>query len=147
MDRTAALDHLTDEYRELAVDAKFSEQQTTDAYNKAIDMSLRWLKVEENDLSSAVVEQVDVLKYLALLNYYALRRFQRILAIKFDVKLPGPVEAQRSQAFRMVESLLKDAKAELAVQGVDIDGTQNVMQVVRFNLDFLEPSSPGGEFS
>ncbi len=43
MDRTSANAYLTEEYRELATDAKFTTQQTTDAYSTAIDMGLRQL--------------------------------------------------------------------------------------------------------
>ncbi|GCE49195.1 hypothetical protein EI42_06002 [Thermosporothrix hazakensis] len=148
MDRTAALSFLQQEYRELAIEAKFTPEQTADAYSTAIDMSLRHLGVAEQDLPTASVAQADTLKFIALLNYYALKRFSRLLAIRFDVELPGPVKASRSQAFDRVQMLLKDAEAELAGLDIQVGGqTTQGFQLGRLQLDFLEPGlASGSEF-
>lgn len=147
MDRTAALNTLTEKYRELAVDAKFTSQQTTDAYNAAIDMSLRYLQFQEADLATADVAQADILKYLALLDYFALERFSTLLSIKFDVKAgQGAIDAARSQAFDRVTTLLARAENKLSSLGIDIGGNGQGMQIGRLNLDFLEPSMSGSEF-
>lgn len=146
MDRTAALARLTQIYRELATDAEFTSQQTTDAYGEAIDMSLRYLGFDESELASATVKQSDLLKYLALAEYFALERFSTLHAIRYDVGLPGPVNVKRSQAFDRITVLLSRAEQKLSSLGIEIGGNGDSMQVGSFNLDFLEPSNAGGEF-
>jgi hypothetical protein len=146
MDRTAATTYLTQQYRELTADAKFDTQQTDDAYSNAIDMSLRYLGTDETDLATADVEQANVLKYLALLDYFALERFNTLLSVRFDVSFPGPVSAKRSQAFQQVGALLSRAENKLAALGIVIGASGDSVQFGFINLDFLEPSPAGGEF-
>lgn len=147
MNRTAAMSFLTEQYRELSVDAKFTPQQTTDAYNSAIDMSLRYLSVDEANLATADVEQSKIITYIALLGYFALKRFSILLSIRFDVQLPGPMEAKRQGAFSSVMKLLQIAETELVNLGISIGaGSANAMQVGWFTLDYLEPGCSGGEF-
>jgi hypothetical protein len=141
VDRTAATTYLTQQFRELATDAKFTTQQTSDAYDNAIDMSLRYLGTAESDLSTADIVQSAVLKYLALLDYFALERFSTLLSIRFDVSFPGPVSAKRSQEFSQVGALLNRAENKLASLGIDIGANGQAMQAGYFNLDFLEPST------
>ena len=133
--------YLTQQYRELAADAKFDTQQTSDAYDNAIDMALRYLNFAESDLATADVQQSDTLKYLALLDYFALERFSVLLAARFDVSFPGPVSAKRSQEFSQVGALLNRAENKLSSLGINIGANGNAMQVGFFNLDFLEPST------
>lgn len=137
MTRSEALTYLTTEYQELAAEAKFTGQQLTDAYNLAMDMALRQLGIQESDLATADVDQAHVLGYLALLGYYALRRFERLLAVRVDVNIAGSLQAARSQAAKQVKLLLDDAKAECMAQGYAVGGTQAIV-AGRFNLDFLE---------
>ncbi|HEX3642873.1 MAG TPA: hypothetical protein VHV10_16430 [Ktedonobacteraceae bacterium] len=140
MDRTAANALLNQQYRELTVDAKFTSQNITDAYSAAIDMSLRQLGYQESDLATADVIQSNVLKYIALLNYYALKRFSTLLSIKFDVKAgSGAVEAARSQAFKMVATLMEQAAEELTQYGIFVGSSQG-FQIGTMTLDFQEPS-------
>lgn len=147
MDRASALAYLTSQYAELATYAKFTSGQVTAAYNVALDMSLRYLDYAEADLASADVTQANTLKYLALLEYFALDRFSKLLSIQFDVTLPGPVQAARSQAFKNVMTLKAQAEMKLSQLGIDIGGNGQTMQMGRLNLDFLEPSwTSGREF-
>ena len=140
MNRTAASTYLTTEYAELATDSKFTSDQLTAAYNTATDMSLRWLGYQETDLATADVMQADVLKYLALLNYFALKRFQRLLSIRVDVKFgKQEMDATRSQAFNAVSKLLAEAEEELEGLGISI---KNNFEFGRVTLDFQEPSLP-----
>ena len=146
MNRTDASAYLTEEYRELATDAKFSDDQTTAAYNTAIDMSLRQLGFAEADLASADTVQADTLKYLALLNYYALVRFSRLLSIRFDVKAGnGAIEASRSQAFKAVSELMEQAAMDLQQYGISVGGSGS-FTLGRMTLDFLEPSNAASDF-
>jgi hypothetical protein len=146
MNRLAASAYLSECYAELLNDAKFSTQQTTDALNGAIDMSLRQLGFDESVLASADVGQADTLAYLALLNYYALKRFATLLAIRFDVNISGAVSAQRSQAFDRVRILMEEAAIEVQRLGFDVGGTTTGFELGRLTLDFLEPST-GNEFA
>jgi hypothetical protein len=136
MDRSAALTYLTQNFRELATEVQFTDEQRSDAYSAAMDMSLRDLGYAESDLSAADVEQANVRKYLALLDYYALKRFSRVLSTRVAVSLPGPVSKQANQAFAQVQALLAQAKQELADLGVDIGGTAS-FKFGRLNLGFL----------
>lgn len=140
MNRADATSLLSQQYRELSVDAKFTSQQITDAYSAAIDMSLRQLGTQESDLPTTDVQQTSVLKYIALLNYYALKRFSTLLSVKFDVKAgSGAVEAARSQAFRAVGTLMEQAAAELTQYGIFVGSAQG-FQIGAMTLDFQEPS-------
>lgn len=144
MNRSAATTWLTERYRELAVYAEFTTQQTTDAYNGAVDMSLRQMSVPESSLASYDVAQADVMKYLALLAYYALDRFSILLAIQFDVKAgQGAIEAARSQAFDRVAALKAMAAADLTKYGIGVGGVES-MGMGYINLDYLEAASSSG---
>jgi hypothetical protein len=144
VDRASALAYLTSEFAELATDAKFSSTQTSTAYNTAIENSLRKLGVVEEDLATADVVQADIQKYLKLLEYFALKRFSRVLSIRFDAEVgQKAVVATRSQAFKMVEQLIEEARSELAVLGIVVGGDNNIFEMGRINLDFLEPSKLG----
>lgn len=141
MNRTSAIVYLTEKYRELSAEAKFTTQQITDAYNGSIDMSLRQLGYEESALATADVAQSDVLKYIACLNYYALDRFVTLFALRFDVKAgSGAIDAQRSQISNHVVALRNLAAKELAQYGIIVGGA-NSFQMGRLTLDFLEPST------
>jgi hypothetical protein len=143
LDRDKAMSYLTSEFAELAVDAEFTSTQTSTAYETAIDNSLRELGFVEEDLPDADVVQADVRKYLKLLEYFALKRFARLLSIRFDAKVgSGAVDASRSQAFNMVTQLLEEVRSELAVLGVIVGGDSNSFEMVNVNLDFLAHCSP-----
>lgn len=144
MDRVSAMAYLSTEFAELATDAKFSSGQTSTAYSTAIDNSLRKLGVVEEDLATADVVQADIQKYLKLLEYFALKRFERLLAVRFDAEVgQKAVVASRSQAFKMVQQLVEEARSELAVLGVVVGGDNKTFEMGRINLDFLEPSKLG----
>ena len=138
MNRLVAMQYLTTEYQELAADAGFTDQQTRDCYNLAIDMSLRQLGYQESDLPTVDVPQASVLGYLALLAYYTLRRFSRLLALRVTVNIAGNLQAFRNQAAMQVKALLDDAKAECIARDFTIDVP--ALESGRFTLDFLEPS-------
>jgi hypothetical protein len=141
MNRASATSYLTEKYRELAAEAKFTAQQITDAYNGALDMSLRQLGYEESALATADVIQSNVLKYIACLNYYALDRFVTLFALRFDVKAgSGAIDAQRSQISNHTVALRNLAAKELTQYGIVVGGAQS-FQMGRLTLDFLEPST------
>jgi hypothetical protein len=141
MDRTAATTWLTSEFAELATDAGLSGDQLTTAYSNVVDMALRQLGVAETDLATYSTTQDQVQSFLALLNYYALKRYARLFSMRVAVALPGPTSAQRNQAFQQVNALLNAAEADLVKLGVDLGSS--TWQMGRVNLDFLEPGSQG----
>jgi len=144
VDRTTATNYLSNEYAELATDAKFTTQQTSTAYSTALDMALRFLGYQESDLATADV-QAPILSYIALMNYFTLKRFSRLLSIRFDVEITGALKASRSQAFAQVEKLLIDAEMECINLGFQVGGISS-FQMGRITLDFMEPDSLGGTF-
>ncbi|HEX3643883.1 MAG TPA: hypothetical protein VHV10_21545 [Ktedonobacteraceae bacterium] len=139
--RADANAYLVEEYRELATEAEFTSDQTTSAYSVAMDMSLRQLGFAEAALSTADVLQADVLKYLALLNYYALNRFSKLLSIRVDTAAGNnAINTKDSQAFDQVTKLQARAAQEVASYGIDVGGI-GAYRMGRINLDFLEPST------
>ncbi len=144
MQRATAITNLTNEYSDLATDAKFTSDQLTTAYNFAVDMSLRQLGVTEDLLASFDVPQAQIRGYLALLNYYALKRFTRLLAVRFDVTVPQALVALRSQAYTHVMAQMEEAENECIKLGYDVGGRNTGFQMGRIELDFLEPDYPYG---
>jgi chemotaxis response regulator CheB len=139
--RADASAYLVEEYRDLADEAEFTTDQTTSAYSVAMDMSLRQLGVAEAALSTADVAQADVLKYLALLNYYALNRFAKLLSIRVDTAAGNnAINTKDSQAFDQVTKLQTRAASELTFYGISVGGMQ-AYGMGRINLDILEPST------
>jgi hypothetical protein len=139
--RTDASAYLTEEYRELADEAGFTTDQTNSAYSVATDMALRQLGYEETALSTADVPQADVLKYLALLNYYALNRFLKIFAKERDTAAgSGAINIKDSQMFDQVSKLMGLAAQEVAAYNISVGGAQSY-GMGYINLDFLAPST------
>lgn len=142
MDRNTALSYLTSEFTELACDAQFSDDQKSAAYTTAIDMALRQLGVAETALPTYDVPQAQVMAYLVLLRYHALRRYASAFSMRVQVSVPGPASALRQQSFQQVNTLLQQAQQDLIALGVDL-GNANSFQIGRLNLDFEEPSVTG----
>lgn len=139
MDRTSAFSYLTTEFTELATDAKFDANATANAYNTAIDNSLRKLGFAEEDLQTADVTQADIQKFIKLLEYFSLKRFSRLLSLRFDVEAGNKaIVATRSQAFQHVERLVQEAIGELAILGIIVGGS-SFFEMGRIELDFNEP--------
>ena len=136
MDRVAAVALLSSEYQELVAETKLTTEQTSSAYNNAVDMALRQLGYAETDLATAAPSQS--IPYIALLNYYALKRFVRLLSPRFDVNIAGSLQASRSQAFSHVRGLLEDAETECINLGFTLGGKIG-FQMGRVELDFNEP--------
>jgi hypothetical protein len=146
MDRVAATLFLTTEYAEMAASAKFTTDQITTAYSTAIDMTLRQLGTQETDLATSVVAQSQIKGFIALLNYYALKRFVRLFSLQFDVNIGNnTVFAYRSQIFKAMQQLLEDAEQECLKLGFDVGGGPS-FQMGYLNLDFNEPGWQGGEY-
>lgn len=138
MNRSEAMDYLTDAHLEIATEAGFDENRTLIAYKTVIDHALRLLDYTEGELSSADTTSAETPAYLAALDYYALSRFARVFAIRTDTSVSGALSVSQSQAFTQVSQLVEDARQRLVSLGVDPAGES--MQIGRINLDFLEPA-------
>ncbi len=97
MNRAAALDYLQGEFAEIAVETGLEQSPLLKAYNTAIDQSLRGLGYVESDIGTADTTSAQVTGYLALLDFYALTRFNRIFALRMNVNISGSVQAEQSQ--------------------------------------------------
>jgi len=140
VNRAAALDYLQGEFAEIAVETGLEQSPLLKAYNTAIDQSLRGLGYVESDIGTADTSDTQVTGYLALLDFYALTRFNRIFALRMNVTISGSVQAEQSQMFRQVNRLLDTAEKRLESLGLS-QKEQVVMG--RVTLDFLEPGWAG----
>jgi hypothetical protein len=133
--------YLQSEFADLALDAKFDANATATAYSTAIDNALRKLSFAETDLPTADVPQASIQPYIKLLEFYTLKRFSRLLSLRFDVEAGNKaVVATRSQAFQHVERLVQEAVGELAILGIIVGGS-NFFEMGRIELDFNEPKT------
>jgi hypothetical protein len=140
MDRTAATAFLTEYYRELTGDVKFTEEQTQAAYDGIIDNALLYLGYDASVWATADVPQADLIKYRLLLTYFALKRFITIYATRFDVTIEGALGAKRSQAYDRLKDMLAGIEAELAGLGISVGNSTPGYSMGYINLDFLTPS-------
>jgi hypothetical protein len=141
VDRPTATNYLSEEYQDLAIETGWAAGTITAAYNVVLDQSLRQLGYAETDLPTANVDQVNVIAYMALLDYYALYRYAKFFAIRTDVVVQGALSTKGSQTMVAVQHLLDKAEKRLIQLGF---GPVQQMQAGRYNLDFLEPGP--GEF-
>jgi hypothetical protein len=140
MNRTTALTLLQSDYAELATESQLNTNDLTTAYETAIDMSLRQLGYTEDLLPIVDVPQGQIVSYIALLNYYALKRFARAFAVRVNLTIGGQLSAQRSQAATQVKALLDDAEKEVVALGFAVGADAAPFGIGRLTLDFLEPN-------
>lgn len=137
MNRQKALEYLTNNFEELALEANFSASLRLYAYDLAIDQSLRALGFSEDQIATAdVTASSDITAYYALLDYFALLRYSTAFSTRIDVSVSGAINASQSQVYSHVRSML--GKAEDRLTGLGISTVEQVISG-RFNLDFLEP--------
>lgn len=145
MDRNAALDYVANEYKKPADDLGILQTDTSAGWKSVIDAAFLSIGTEYTGLQTATFSDTadtafgDPLPvvFIALLNYYAIRRLLRAASTRVDITTGQPIEgAVRSQLFKQLKALLDDAQAELIQYGFG-----NVPQIIagRLNLDFLEP--------
>lgn len=142
MNRVEALAYLDEEYRELAVESEMVEGDRLRAYHAVIDQSLRHLDFDEADIPTATVDASDTIVFLALLDYFVLRRYTRIFSLRINVSVGGAITAAQSMTFAQVKQLCDEAMRKLSDLGISFPISP--IQVGRFNIDILEPTL--GEF-
>jgi len=148
MNRVAATGYLTAEYEAQATDSQMDDTRLAAAYSAVIDSALRKLGIAEAAIATADVGEEDSPAYMALLDYYALRRFARLYATRVNVSVGGALSTNRAQAFDQTKKLADEAAALCAALGYPVDaaGTNAEMSLGFLNLDFLEPESEISEF-
>lgn len=112
------------------------------SYADDIAQALRRLGVSEADLATAVIADADRGAFLALAEYYALRRFARMLVAKANVSIDGLGSAQYAQMFDNVKELMGEAAASAAGLGYPVDAVP-AWGLGSINLDFIEPEVTG----
>ncbi len=84
---------------------------------------------------TAVVAESQEGEFIALLEYYALKRFAKLLAQNINISKTG-ISISAQQAFANVQKLLEMALAEIKRYGY---GGSGGFGLARIGLDFLEP--------
>lgn len=139
--RAQAAAHLQTQFATLATEiGQATTGEAATGYGPDIDQALRKLGVAEADLAAATVADADVGPYLALAEYYALRRFAGRLATKVDLPNTFAREGDRRTVFDNVRALLKLAKETVEDYGYSV-GVVPSWDVLRLNLDFIEPET------
>lgn len=138
MNRAAALAYLGEQFGTLATELGMTATDDTAGYKAPIDTALRVVGTAEADLATAVIAD-DVARYLAALDYAALQHLWRKAAARVDISVGDPaVDKKRSQVFKQIGEMLKDARRAAEDAGV-LTGT-STWTLGRFTLDFLEPA-------
>lgn len=136
MDRTDAVSYLSEQFSTIATELGVTATDNAEGYKGPIDAALRLIGTAEADLAVADITS-DVGDYLAALDYAALLRFQRMAAIRVDLAVGEPsVDKKRSQLFKALGEMLKDAKSAAENAGV-LDGA-STWTLGRMQLDYLE---------
>lgn len=108
----------------------------TAGYKAPIDMALRLIGTDEADIATADITS-DVFDYQVALDFAALQHLWRKAAARVDIEVGDPsVSKKRSQLFKQIGEMLKEARAAAENAGV-IDGASSWTSG-RVNLDFLE---------
>jgi hypothetical protein len=142
INRTQAAAHLDSQFSVLASEiGQVTTDDTALGYGPDIDQALRKLGKSEDAIATATVANSDAAAYLALAEYYALRRFWRALAIKITMSVDGIGSASESHMFDHLSKLVEEAAEVAAGLGYPV-GAVPTWSLGSINLDFIEPE-PG----
>lgn len=115
-------------------------QITTDAsalgYGPDVDSALRQLGTAEGDLNTATATDANRDKVFALGEYYAARRFWRLLGDRVNHTM-NETRFDFTDQRKNVKEMMEDAAKRLAVLGVDVTG--DAWSMGYLNLDYIEP--------
>lgn len=130
MDRAAARTYIASEFSELLTETGLS---SSTAFENSIDNALRLLGYGESDLATADVTD-HIKNYQVLLEYFALKRFVRSLALKIKYTIDGQTYEEQT-LYDHVAEMLKDAEAEATKLGYAVKG--NSFELDTITLGFL----------
>lgn len=143
MTRADLLAYVTGTYGALATAAGVPATDDMAGYKATLDGALRAVGVPESTLPAALVADPWAEDLLALVDYHALRRLARALAVQVDIRADQPaLQKRRSQAFTQAKLLLDDAATEIARRGYGPGATMFGL----LGLDFVEPAAAGGDW-
>ena len=136
--RASAASYLAVQFATLATETDQATTDTSAGFGPALDQALRKIGgTAEADLAAATVADATVPAFLALAEYYALRRFARALATRVDFGAPT-VEGDRPRIFQHISRLIVMAREECAAQGYPLDGSE-IWSYTSLQLDYIEP--------
>jgi len=130
MTRSDLLLHARAVLPELAAECGVVLADNEEGIARQLDMALR--DVAGDTANDAAGE--------ALIEYHCLRRFRYALGARVDFDATA-VQGKRSQIFNQVDLLLKDAIGRAAAAGHPVTAAKAGSQLVRVNLDYLEPGA------
>lgn len=137
MTRSDLLTYLSEIFKKITADLNITPADSTTAFKYALDMAFRRLGVSESSLPTAEVTGDQVEQAVALAEYYSLRRFWTHVATRVDYPAEGMMQS-RSQIFRQIGDLLKEAEKRCESLGVSVSGGAQLVRTA-FYLDYLEP--------
>lgn len=138
INRTQAAAHLRAQFDVLASEiGQTSNDDSATGFGPDIDAALRRLGTAQADLAAATVTDANAVAFLALCEYFALRRISRKLASYTEWRA-GDVVGKENQVFEQVKAMMAEAAEQCAGLGYPMDGTP-AWGVSSFTLDFIEP--------
>ncbi len=138
--RASATTLLAGRFAELLTESGVAATDTPGGLGGPIDDALRDQGVAESALTTdPVVSDANTRGFLALAEYYVLRRIWRAVGRFVDIRLDAPdVDKKRSQLAKAVKEQLDEARAAAAGYGL---GTVNSWQApAALSTDYLEPA-------
>jgi hypothetical protein len=136
--RAQAATHLHAQFSALA--SEISQAETDDSatgYGPDIDQALRQLGEGEITLATATVIDGYVPAYLALAEYYCLRRMARQLSLQVDQTL-NTMSEKKGQRAGTLAGLIAEAAKACEGLGYAVGGGVT-WSMGRLNLDYIEP--------
>jgi hypothetical protein len=133
LDRTEALDYLTNEFSAQIEDTGLVADDVPEGFEPAINAALREVGIAKADWPTAEVDEDDEAAFEAFLEYFALSRFAKLLAQNINVGVNGK-NVSLQQAFANVKALLDAATAKAKGYGLGGAGAYSYQTL---NLGFL----------
>lgn len=144
---TEAAAYLDSQFKFLAqeVNQPLHDEQP-DGYGRDMELAANKMSKTSTDVPGLDVEQYNI--FLMLAEYFALRRFARLLATRVDTGSYA-VEGDREEIFKNVLRLLQEVEAHLLQLGFNlgvgvagsaaaaIPGTHGAWQLLQLDLNYL----------
>jgi hypothetical protein len=134
IDRAAVATYLDTQYSSLAAAVGQSATPST-GYSSDIDNALRKLGKTESELATAEVEDGDRDALFTLAEYYAARRFWRLLSDRVNTNT-GITSYNFTAQLNNIEKLVADAQRRCEALGYDVSGSG--WSAGWLNLDWAE---------
>jgi hypothetical protein len=140
--RTDATEYVAGEHATLLAELSVGSYDDPTGIKGVLDRAFRALGVAQGDLATATVDDADVDKLEAALDYHVLLRLSREAAPRVSIKKSMgsstvTVAKEGQQLPEHIKGLLADAEKRCTNLGVDLAGAS--FEWGSFNLDFLEP--------